>query len=46
MEAHFREGRFTSGALAGVEGVTRVIARHFPPEERNPNELPDRPVVL
>jgi uncharacterized membrane protein len=46
MEAHFREGRFKSGALAGVEGVTRVIARHFPPEERNPNELPDRPVVL
>lgn len=46
MEAHYREGRFKVGSLAGIEGVARVIGHHFPPGTHNPNELPDRPVVL
>lgn len=46
MEAHYREGRFKAGSLAGVEGVARVIGHHFPPGDHNPNELPDKPVVL
>lgn len=46
MEAHYREGRFKTGSLVGVEGVAGVIARHFPPDAHNPNELPDKPVVL
>jgi uncharacterized membrane protein len=47
LEAHFREGRFEQGALAGVRGVNALLARHFPvSEERaNPNELRDRPTV-
>jgi uncharacterized membrane protein YgcG len=47
MEAHFAEGRFEAGAIAGVNAVSELLARHFPvSEERaNPNELRDRPVV-
>ncbi|MBI4191783.1 MAG: TPM domain-containing protein [Betaproteobacteria bacterium] len=46
MEAAFRERRFEHGALKAIEEITALLARHFPPREVNPNELPNRPVVL
>jgi len=46
MEAAFREGRHEAGAVAGVEAITALLARHFPPGPANPDELPDRPVLL
>jgi uncharacterized membrane protein len=46
MEAAFRERRFEQGALAAVTEITVLLARHFPPQGGNPNELPDRPVVV
>ena len=46
MEAKFREGRFQEGAIAGVRGVSDILARHFPARVDNPNELPDRPLVI
>jgi uncharacterized membrane protein len=46
METHFREGRFQEGAIAGVKAVSNVIAQHFPAREDNPNELPDRPLLI
>ena len=46
MEAAFRAGRFEEGVLRGIEDVTALLARHFPPLPANPNELPDQPVVL
>jgi uncharacterized membrane protein len=46
MEEAFGAGRFVDGALAGVEDVNRLLMRHFPAGVRNPDELPDRPVVL
>ena len=46
MEAAFRERRFEAGALEAIERVTALLAAHFPPGGDNPNELPDRPVVL
>ena len=46
METAFSQGRHLDGAVAGVAAVGRIIARHFPPGARNPNELADRPVVL
>lgn len=46
MEAAFREGRFEAGVLAGIEEASRLLAAHFPPEERRLDELPDRPLVL
>jgi uncharacterized membrane protein len=46
MEAEFRAGRFEAGALQAIGEVTRLLDRHFPPGERNPDELPDRPVII
>jgi uncharacterized membrane protein len=46
MEREFHERRFKDGALAGVRAVGGLIARHFPPEPRDVNELPNRPVIL
>jgi uncharacterized membrane protein len=50
MEAHFRDGRFEAGAIAGVDAVGTLLARHFPPAAgAGPaarNELPDRPTLL
>jgi len=46
MEAAFRAGRFEAGALEGIGEITALLARHYPAAGENPNELPDRPVVL
>lgn len=46
MEAAFRECRFEKGALAAIAEITALLARHFPPQGGNPNELPDSPVVV
>ena len=46
MESAFGKKRYLEGALAAIEAVTKLLARHFPPDGRNPNELSDKPVVL
>jgi uncharacterized membrane protein len=49
MEEHFRAGRFQAGAIAGVEAVGQLLARHFPPPAAGApthNQLPDRPTLL
>lgn len=46
MEGHFREKRFTEGALAGVEAVGRLLELHFPAEAANRDELPNQPSLL
>jgi uncharacterized membrane protein len=50
MEEHFRAGRFKVGAIAGVEAVGALLARHFPAPAASPsltgNQLPDRPTLL
>ena len=46
MESHFARGDFEGGSLAGIEAVTRLMERHFPPASPEPNELPDRPVLM
>jgi uncharacterized membrane protein len=48
MRDRFRAGEFEAGAIAGVQAVGALLARHFPlaDGERNPDELPDQPVVL
>jgi hypothetical protein len=46
MEVSFAKKNFLEGAQAAIEAITQILARHFPPRGRNPNELPDKPVVL
>ena len=46
MDGAFREGRYEEGALAGVRGVSDLLASHFPPRPGDRNELTDRPVVI
>jgi hypothetical protein len=46
MEAEFRAGRFEAGVLLGVRTVGERLARHYPGDGTNPNELGDKPVVI
>ena len=46
MERLLGEGRHEEAALAGVRGVSELLASHFPPLGNGTNELPDRPLVL
>jgi len=42
MLAELKEGRLAEGLIAAVERVGAVLAEHFPSEENDVNELPDR----
>jgi len=46
MESSFKKNHYLEGALLAISAITAILARHFPPRGRNPNELPDKPVVL
>ena len=48
MAEAFRAGRFEEGLAAAVDRVDALLRRHYAlaDGERNPNELPDQPVVI
>ncbi len=48
METAFRAGHYERGAVAGVEEVGRLLARHYPPLPggHDADELPNWPAVL
>lgn len=50
MEQAFRAGQYREGVNAGIAEITALLVAHFPArgdnENENPNELPDKPVVL
>ena len=46
MEVAFRQSNYEGGVLDGVQAVTRHLVQHFPADDHNGNELPDKPVVL
>jgi uncharacterized membrane protein len=48
MRDRFRTNAYEAGAIEAIQAVGAALARHFPlgEGERNPNELPDYPVVL
>lgn len=47
MEAAFRDGRFEAGVVQGLAEISAVLIREYPATGApNPNERPDRPVVL
>jgi uncharacterized membrane protein len=50
MEQHFRAGHYELGAIAGVDAVGTLLARHYPNQTAQSapphNQLPDRPTLL
>jgi uncharacterized membrane protein len=46
MEKDFRAGQFEAGVIKGIAAVSKQLAKHFPRSGPNPNELPDKPVVI
>ncbi|MEC4747102.1 TPM domain-containing protein [Methylomicrobium sp. Wu6] len=46
MQQAFQRGDFREGVQAGIECITKLLTTHFPADSLNPNELPDRPVVI
>ena len=46
METLFHQGKFEEGVLGGIRAVSTHLARHYPPQKKDSNELDDRPVVF
>ena len=46
MEKALAAGRHADAVLAGIEAVSKLVARHYPPRPGGRNELPDKPAVL
>jgi uncharacterized membrane protein len=46
MQTAFKGGEFLQGSLAGIDAITHLLEQHFPPGDGNPDELPNRPVIL
>lgn len=47
MEHEFRQARFETGVLLGIERISTIMRQHYPSQgQNNPNELPDVPVVV
>ncbi len=46
MESAFRAGDFADGAVAGIAAVGRLLARHYPREPGDRNELSNKPVIV
>jgi len=47
MQREFAAGRYEGGLLLGLASISDLLAQHFPAGAgANPNELPDKPVLL
>ena len=46
MEGFFHAEQWRQGALAAITGANGLLTRHFPASGHNPDELPDRPLIL
>ncbi|MGY3039701.1 putative membrane protein [Rhodanobacter sp. TND4EL1] len=47
MRDCYARGQWREGSLEGIAAAHALLARHFPDDGRaNPDELPDRPVLL
>jgi uncharacterized membrane protein len=46
MEGKLRKGDYEQAVVQGVQAVSRLLARHFPPRASDRNELADKPVIV
>ena len=46
MESSLASGRHREAVLAGIAGIEAHLARHFPPNARDADELPNAPAAL
>lgn len=48
LARQLHEGHFEEGLGQAIEAVTQLLTQHFPadPDQDNPNELPDKVVVI
>ena len=46
LTREMKAGRPVAGFEQAIDQCGRVLAEHFPPRARNPNELPDHLVLL
>ncbi|KJZ64615.1 TPM domain-containing protein [Pseudomonas fluorescens] len=46
MEAAFKDANYKGGVVSGIQAVTQHLIKHFPVAGGEPNELPDKPMVL
>lgn len=46
MRVAFQRGEFETGVRQGIRAIDAQLMAHFPATGVNPNELPDRPLVL
>jgi len=46
LECHFKQGDYASGCEAAVKAIGALIEARFPKGDDNPDELPNRPVIL
>ncbi|MFK7965450.1 MAG: TPM domain-containing protein [Burkholderiaceae bacterium] len=42
----FARQAYEEGVINAVQSLNEALARRFPPSERNPDELPNKPVIL
>ena len=46
IQAEFRAGRFEAGAVKGIDAISALLQKHYSHQGDNPNELPDRPLLI
>ncbi len=46
VEQAFAGGAYEHGSVEAVQRIGEVLEAHFPAYPRNPNELPDRPMLI
>lgn len=46
IESAFKAGDYEAGVIGGIHAATKHLAKHFSAAGANPNELPNKPVIL
>lgn len=46
MRQAYHRGDYRGGSLEGIARITTMLASHFPADPDNPDELPNKPVII